>query len=274
MHPPTQGRISTFYSYKGGTGRTMALANVAWILASKGKRVLAIDWDLEAPGLHRYFAPLLGDSKLAASSGLIDFLLEYWIAATHPSEDEDDPVWFERYADLAALALPVLADFPGGGRLDVVGAGRQDGGYAERVTSFDWKAFYASFGGAGFLDLTFDRLRLEYDYVLIDSRTGVSDTAGICTVQLPDSLVVFFTLNNQSIEGASGIAHDALIQRQSAGRAKLAVFPVPSRIDLFERDKLEIRRSLVCPSIPTKSSSRPSSTVPTSTPASWPRSSA
>jgi WD40 repeat protein len=245
MHANPQGRISTFYSYKGGTGRTMGLANVAWILASKGKRVLAIDWDLEAPGLHRYFAPLLADPKLASSPGLIDFLLEYWIAATHPSEDDDDPRWFERYADLAGLALPVLADFPGGGRLDVIGAGQQDGGYAERVTSFDWKAFYASFGGAGFLDLTFDRLRAEYDYVLIDSRTGVSDTAGICTVQLPDSLVVFFTLNNQSIEGASAIAHDALTQRRGVGRPRLAVFPVPSRIDLFERDKLEIRRSLV-----------------------------
>jgi MinD-like ATPase involved in chromosome partitioning or flagellar assembly len=39
-------RIITFYSYKGGTGRSMALANIAWILASAGKRVLAIDWDL------------------------------------------------------------------------------------------------------------------------------------------------------------------------------------------------------------------------------------
>lgn len=43
------GRIVTFYSYKGGTGRTMALANTAWILAANGKRVLAVDWDLEAP---------------------------------------------------------------------------------------------------------------------------------------------------------------------------------------------------------------------------------
>jgi MinD-like ATPase involved in chromosome partitioning or flagellar assembly len=28
------GEIITFYSFKGGTGRSMALANVAWILAS------------------------------------------------------------------------------------------------------------------------------------------------------------------------------------------------------------------------------------------------
>src|SRR5262245_43489264 len=55
-----EGRIVTFYSYKGGTGRSMALANVGCLLAqrqaqSKGKGVLVIDWDLEAPGLHRFF---------------------------------------------------------------------------------------------------------------------------------------------------------------------------------------------------------------------------
>jgi len=44
------GTIVTFYSYKGGTGRTMALANTAWILAAAGNRVLTVDWDLEAPG--------------------------------------------------------------------------------------------------------------------------------------------------------------------------------------------------------------------------------
>ncbi|HCU92521.1 MAG TPA: hypothetical protein DHU96_07160, partial [Actinobacteria bacterium] len=53
--PPCDGQVVTFYSFKGGTGRTMALANVAWILAANGKRVLAADWDLESPGLHRFF---------------------------------------------------------------------------------------------------------------------------------------------------------------------------------------------------------------------------
>src|SRR5271166_3342097 len=56
---PDMGEIVTFYSYKGGTGRTMALANIAWLLACNGYRVLAIDWDLEAPGLHRFFKPFL-----------------------------------------------------------------------------------------------------------------------------------------------------------------------------------------------------------------------
>src|SRR4051794_8964405 len=71
------GRIVTFYSYKGGTGRTMAMANVAWLLASNGNRVLAIDWDLESPGLHRYFHPFLRDRELRSSDGILDLIRRY-----------------------------------------------------------------------------------------------------------------------------------------------------------------------------------------------------
>src|SRR5215831_12610747 len=48
--------IVTFYSYKGGVGRSMALANIAVLLARRGLRVLVVDWDFEAPGLERYFS--------------------------------------------------------------------------------------------------------------------------------------------------------------------------------------------------------------------------
>ena len=41
--------IYTFYSYKGGAGRSMALANVARWFYLQGLRVVMIDWDLEAP---------------------------------------------------------------------------------------------------------------------------------------------------------------------------------------------------------------------------------
>ncbi len=71
--------IHTFYSYKGGVGRSMALANIAELLYSKGLRVLMIDFDLEAPGLEQYFYkkddPLL--KKVLAQRGIIDLLLSY-----------------------------------------------------------------------------------------------------------------------------------------------------------------------------------------------------
>jgi cellulose biosynthesis protein BcsQ len=44
-------QIFTFYSFKGGVGRSMAVLNVAYAMAAKGRHVLVLDMDLEAPGL-------------------------------------------------------------------------------------------------------------------------------------------------------------------------------------------------------------------------------
>ena len=46
--------VTTFYSFKGGVGRSMALANAAVELAQRGRRVLTVDFDLEAPGLDTF----------------------------------------------------------------------------------------------------------------------------------------------------------------------------------------------------------------------------
>ena len=70
-------QIVTFYAYKGGSGRTMALANVAWILAANGKRVLAVDWDLEAPGLPRFFRPFLDTEAMNDVPGVHNLILRF-----------------------------------------------------------------------------------------------------------------------------------------------------------------------------------------------------
>src|SRR5262249_42643158 len=70
--------IVTFYSFKGGVGRSMALANVAEILADLGYRVMVCDWDLEAPGLERSFTSSQAQSdQLAEKAGLMDLLRAY-----------------------------------------------------------------------------------------------------------------------------------------------------------------------------------------------------
>lgn len=229
--------IITFYSYKGGTGRSMGLANTAWILASNGLRVLAVDWDLEAPGLHRFFHPFLPDRDLRFCSGVIDLMWEFATAAADPAEHE--PGWHEELAVLAPYVMSVEYDFPGPGTLDLLPAGRQNHLYASLVTSFDWTNFYENLGGGGFLEALKRRMRAEYDYILIDSRTGLSDTAGICTVQLPDILVDCFSLSTQAIDGAAAVA--ASVHRQR-GPAQLRLFPVPMRVEDGEQDKLEASR--------------------------------
>jgi hypothetical protein len=222
----------------------MALANVAWILASRGKRVLVIDWDLEAPGLHRYFAPFLSDPKLFETDGLMEFLAEYVVSATKefPSEAGSDETWYRRYADIKRYAEPVQWLFPASGGIDFVGAGRQNASYGARVNGFDWDGFYRRFGGGAFLDESVQQMKAAYDYVLIDSRTGISDISGICTIHLPDALVVFYTLNNQSIEGASGIAAHVVANRRGRSNEPFRVWSMATRIELAEKQKLESRR--------------------------------
>lgn len=223
----------------------MALANLAWILAYARKNVLLIDWDLEAPGLHRYFHPFLLDKELTSTEGLMDFLNDYETEAVKPlAEGEQLPDdWYEEYADISNYMVPLNWEFPRGGGIDLVPAGKQGAAYAARVTSFDYQNFYDRLGGGAFLEAVRRRLRQQYDYILIDSRTGVSDTAGICTVQMPDDLVICFTLNNQSIVGASAIARSVYEQRRlKRGDSSFHIFPIPTRVDPFESDKLELRR--------------------------------
>ena len=238
------GKIVTFYSYKGGTGRSMALANVAWVLASSGRRVLTIDWDLEAPGLHRYFEPFLPDKSLEQSTGVIDFVRDFATAAL-AADAEVGPKWYQEYSDLLAHAISLEWDFPGGGALHLVPAGKQDAAYAVRINSFDWEDFYERLGGGVLLEAVKDNLRRVYDFIMIDSRTGVSDTSGVCTMQMPDELVVCFTLNRQSIYGASSAARSAYKSRHTAaGEPTLKVWPVPTRVEGFEKDRLELASTM------------------------------
>jgi CO dehydrogenase nickel-insertion accessory protein CooC1 len=240
MNDASPGQIVTFYSYKGGSGRTMALANIAWILASNGKRVLAVDWDLDSPGLHKFFHPFLDESTVGATTGVIEIINRYASAATSPGARSDD--WHHEYASVMPHAVSLeWTQFPEPGCLDFLSAGRQNRDYSAAVCSLDWDNFYDRLDGGRFFSAMRANMKQNYDYVLIDSRTGLSDVADICTIELPDVLVICFTLNDQSIDGAAQVA------RQINGRYRdrnIRVLPVPMRIEFNEKEKLDIGRSL------------------------------
>ncbi|MGH3879947.1 MAG: CATRA system-associated protein [Actinophytocola sp.] len=206
------GTVVTFYSFKGGVGRSFALANTAVLLARWGYRVLTIDWDLEAPGLHQYFGPLLADPP---ESGIVELVDDFAAGVEKPAAD---------YVTVLETNEP--------GAVHLLAAGRQVPSYGGRVQSIDWAALYDN----GFADLL-ERHRAEwvdaYDFVLIDSRTGFADIASMCTAHLPDRLVVVFTANEQSVRGAVDVAGraDAARDRMPYDRPQLTVLPILSRFD-------------------------------------------
>ena len=64
---------TTFYSYKGGVGRSLALANTAALLVRRGRCVILIDFDLEAPGLDSFEE----FSSVAGKSGVVEYVTEF-----------------------------------------------------------------------------------------------------------------------------------------------------------------------------------------------------
>jgi cellulose biosynthesis protein BcsQ len=204
--------IITFYSYKGGVGRSMALANIAFQLAKGGKKVLMIDWDLEAPGLERYFTSFIKSSE---GNGLLPLLLE--VSIGH-SPDYRDYLW----------TIDISATNP----IALLQSGRaKDPDYSKNLEGLDWNHFFSDDGGGAFLEAFRERINQDFDLVLIDSRTGLSDSSGICTIFLPDIVVPMFTANYQSLSGVRDImrlVQDAR-QKLDVDRLPLTILPIPTR---------------------------------------------
>ncbi|MCQ9184077.1 tetratricopeptide repeat protein [Streptomyces sp. IBSBF 2953] len=242
MTSGSDGQIVTFYSQKGGTGRTMAMANVAWILASHGYHVLAADWDVEAPGLQRYFHPFLDAATSAATTGVLNLFSGYvteW--RTRPGTESAADLR-QRLARVLPHAVSVDWAFPDGGSLDYMPAGRQDGEYLTHLMDFSWREFTERFGGARFLEALRHDMKSHYDFTLIDSRCGVSDLVGLCTIDMPDVLVNCFNLSSQSIEGAARMARSIL---RDVHPRPLRILPVAMQVADGRETRLAAARELV-----------------------------
>src|SRR5471032_490239 len=245
------GEVVTFYSYKGGTGRTMALSNIAVLLARRENAsvpVLMLDWDMEAPGLHHYFEqheerPGVLEFFEACRQQLERFRLEP--ASRHGS----DEALAQRVLD-AIDWQPYVVRVDEGSPLYLMRAGRFDTSYSERLAQMRWDQL---FDACPALFRCFaDTLAAHFRYVLVDSRTGRTDSAGICTTLLPKKLVVVFTPNRQSLEGVDALVTRAIEYRRSHEdeQRPLLVYPLPSRIEMGDgAQRAEWRRGDVQKSI-------------------------
>jgi hypothetical protein len=204
----------------------MAVANVAWILAANGHRVLVSDWDLESPGLHRFLYPFL-DRMERGAPGVIELIRAYDRLATPSDTNTRLRKHIPECARVEKYAFTLNWSFPGGGTLDFLPAGQQNVEYVATLGAMDWGNFYTRLNGGEFLDALRADMKDKYDYTLIDSRTGLTDVADICTVQLPDILVDCFTLSTQGIEGAERMARR--IQERYPDH-DIRVLPVPMRV--------------------------------------------
>lgn len=218
--------VITCYGYRPESGSSMTAANLAWLLAGAGKRVVLMDWDFEAPTQQRYLRPFLPDPELGSQEGLLDLLVDHMTRqAAQPADAPAAPT------ALHALRYVVSCDweFPDGGTLDLMPAGRTGPGYAVNASAFDWEGFFGRYGGAAFLASLKETLRDEYDYVLIDAPSGNDFASTVCLQYLSDRVVLCTRLDAAAVDESAG-----LIQWVRERNAAAAFFPLPTRVGTAE----------------------------------------
>ena len=208
-----------FYSYKGGVGRSLLLANAARFLATLGKGVVALDFDFEAPGLHY---KLRGTTQLNPSSGgAVPYLIS-------TAEGSESPPPLESHT----VSIPVPSDSQGWLRLMPAGPAPSHS-YWVAFKNLTEKLQFGDPSGAGFMALLDLQARiadeLKPDYLLIDARTGVTELGGLATTILADTVVCMFIANQESLDGTLTVVEALKAAPRLAKQNPIRVVPVLSR---------------------------------------------
>ena len=211
---PTLTRFVAFYSYKGGVGRTLALANCARALIAGGKTVVLLDFDLEAPGLQHFdaFKPKSREKKPPGFAEYLDACLQ-----------DGPPKSLDGYIHACK------GNSTDKGKAWLMPAGRHgEPGYLAFLNSTTWSDFYTRQDGYKILENLRGHIiaQFEPDYVFIDARTGLSEIGGIATHQLADIVVLVFNLNGQNLEGVKRV-FDSIRKAPLNPAVILVASPVP-----------------------------------------------
>ncbi len=250
-------RTISFYSYKGGSGRTYALVNIGVALARMGRNVVLLDFDFNAPGLPAKFG---GSSFKGIEGGVVDFIWQNWeyISSNFNSKKEPRPI-----ADYCKdIPLPRCQDPDASapeGRLRYIpcgNAGSQEQ-YWDRLFSREWLALFDLQEVAEDkirlfaedLKIAIQQLQPPPDYLLIDSRAGITPYGGASNLLLADTVACLFGSNPESLEGlemvlgglVSANERRKLFQRlfEKISFPPLNVVPVLSRIPPKYYDSLD-----------------------------------
>lgn len=235
--------IYTFYSYKSGVGRTMALANIADLLRQHDLKVVVVDGELEEPDLERYFP---GQERLGAHTGLMDLIHDFKKIMSEPI----DLSAAEEGLSLPKLPLPKLPSYIVNISIDdgypfmLLPAGKRDSVadlelYLETVRLFDWKDFYKNWEGESFFKWLRRELTKLADVVLINGGSGTSEIGNICIQEMADVVVFFCGSNQQSLDGTLKVAASLKErQRSRAVTTPVSSIIVPARIE--ERVEAEL----------------------------------
>jgi cellulose biosynthesis protein BcsQ len=219
-----------FYSYKGGSGRTVAAANVAVALAKLGRRVAIIDLDFEAPGLQHVFRVnttrrfLQGDGIQHYLRG--DVPLDTFFKDAFDLFQEESHFKFFKIPETAVLLYLMASS-------RVVQVDAQDPRVEQRMREL----------------LAHLREEKGVEFLILDAASGVRDAYAIAA-EVTDEMLMFFRWSHQHVEGTLQMVRFLYQVKKFAQRSfpcKLVASASPAANDLdgltdgLRRELLDLR---------------------------------
>ena len=201
--------VVTFYSYKGGMGRSTTLVAYAMYCAiHEKKKVVILDSDCEAPGYLNFFN-LSNNSRLL--SGEVNGIVEYILDADFEGENINLK---ENYT------IAVEKEYSGEGEIRIMPAGNLNEDriitnlrdfegntisthkdhYIETLARLDTSRNESIINNFNKLLINIEN-QIKPDLILIDSRTGFNDIFGVTALHLSNCIVAFFGSSEQTKPG-------------------------------------------------------------------------
>lgn len=204
--------VVAFYGFRGGAGRTTALAHVAALLSARQVQVVAVDLDLEAPGLHH----VLDCPEPEEDRGGLALLRA---ASTTGVEDRTHAMRLAPHVVKSRLDL--------GAPIRVLPAGRLSERYLERLEDLGVPLWHIADGPSP-LQLLVNQLRdeLQPQLIFLDCRTGLSGLSASAVFHVADIVVLFVPVSKQSLDGLTIVLKGITAAKtQRAGLPEVLIVP-------------------------------------------------
>jgi len=212
----------SFYSYKGGVGRSLALTYTARYLVKRNIRVCILDIDLEAPGIVYKF-PEVSD-QIFSRFGVVDYI-------NFCTKESVVPDNIEEY--FSTVPQKGIKQY---GYIKIMSAGKgiDTGEYWDNLSEINWKELFPRnkenkddnekqiSEGVVIFEALKNQIekQLNPDYLLIDSRSGVTVMSITCNSVIPDNVVMFLANNNENFYG-SALMYNHISLSKEAGINKI-----------------------------------------------------
>lgn len=201
-HAETQ--VISFYSYKGGVGRTIALIETAYNLAEAGKRVLLLDLDVEAPSLHNIFYEKVNDEISGVKYGIIEYLYRKVVQGSGDTQINNIFCSLQLKNVLGEVFVMPALKFMNKDYVYQI-----ERLQAQQIQERD--VFNEIFA--------YMQEKLKVDIILIDTRAGFNQWGSLSLLALSNQVIFVAYPNNENIEGLNM----ALQLMQNIGKKRYAV---------------------------------------------------